>query len=342
MYILDNVPLSGFSTMRLGGVAQHLTEISDRFEVEKALSWASERNLPIIMIGEGSNIVWRDEGFPGLVLVNKIERFESFNEDNESIYVTGGGGNNWDDFVGRTVQLGLSGLENLSLIPGTVGATPVQNVGAYGREVSEVISTIEAYDTQSGKLVTLRGSDCGFSYRSSRFKTTDKGRYLITAVTYQLSRSLPKPPFYQALADYLHTNHIDAFSPQTIRDAVIAIRSAKLPNPAIVANNGSFFQNPIISMQQYSQLAAAYPGMVNWELDNGMVKISAAWLLEQAGFKDYHDEATGMATWPKQPLVLVNEAATSTSDLIAFKEKIVAKVKQQFDIDLQQEPELLP
>lgn len=328
--------------MRLGGKAAFLTEINDRFEIGQAVNWAAQKRVPVIMIGEGSNIVWRDEGFPGLVLVNKIKRFEPMVIDNENTYVTIGSGENWDDAVRRTVEMGYSGLEELSLIPGTAGATPVQNVGAYGREVKDVLTTLEAYDIQQGRLITMSGSECAFAYRTSRFKTTDRGRFLISSVTFHLVKRSPTPPFYDALRLYFEDKGITSFTPQVVRDAVIAIRSAKLPDPKEVANNGSFFFNPFVTSEKLATLLEEYPTLAYMVTPDDRIKISAAWLVEQAGFKGVHDEETGMATWPKQPLILVNEKARSTADLLKFKQKIVDSVKEKFGITLQQEPELLP
>lgn len=341
MYILDNVPLSGYSTMRLGGPAKHLAEVASRQDLLEAANWAANQNMPVIVIGGGSNIVWSDKGFPGLVIVNKIMRYEVFNEDAENVYVTVGAGEIWDSVVARTVNDGLQGIEGLSLIPGTTGATPVQNVGAYGYEIANTLVSVEAYDSQQHEMVTLPAADCAFGYRTSRFKTTDRGRFFITAITLHLSRGNPQPPFYPSLAEYLREHNITFYSVKIIRDAVIAIRQAKLPDPAVVANNGSFFHNPTISPIDFVQLQADYPNIVHWELDDGRIKISAAWLVEQAGFKGVHDAATGMATWAKQPLVLVNEKANSTAQLIAFRDRIKTAVKQKFNIELSQEPEII-
>ncbi|MDZ7786489.1 MAG: UDP-N-acetylmuramate dehydrogenase [Candidatus Saccharibacteria bacterium] len=342
MFVRNNVPLNAFSTMRLGGVAAHLVEVTDRSQAQEAVEWAQSRSLPFIVIGEGSNIIWRDEGFPGLVVVNKIKHFELYEHDAETTYVTAGGGENWDEVVERTVNNGLSGIETLSLIPGTAGATPVQNVGAYGSEISDVLMAIEAYDVTQGQLVTIRGSECEFAYRTSKFKTTEKNRYIITAITLRLTKSPMRPPFYASLQKYLSENNVTDYSPQSIRQAVIAIRSEKLPDPKLHANNGSFFQNPIVSQDFVNNLTDMYPDMTYWRLDSGQVKLSAAWLVERAGFKNVHDNETGMRTWEKQPLVLVNEHAKSTQDLLNFKQKIVNAVHEKFGIELRQEPELLP
>ena len=342
MNVLQNVSLKLHSTMRLGGNAAYLAEIHDRAELQEALAWAAESQLPVMMIGDGSNIVWRDEGFAGLVLVNKILKYEEQVEDDENIYLHIGAGENWDSVVARTTEKGLTGIEALSLIPGTAGATPVQNVGAYGQEIANVLVSVEAYDTQLGQFINIPAMDCAFGYRTSRFKTTDRGRFFITGLTLHLLHKNPQPPFYRALEMYLNEHTIPNPTPQQIRNAVIAIRSSKLPDPAKVANNGSFFANPVIDEGSFAQLAADHPGVPNWPAGEGKIKIPAAWLLEQAGFKDYHDAATGMGTWPQQALVLVNEKAQSTAQLLEFRQKITDAIKQKFDITLEQEPELLP
>ncbi|HEY1064198.1 MAG TPA: UDP-N-acetylmuramate dehydrogenase [Candidatus Saccharimonadales bacterium] len=343
MNLFHGVTLADFSTMRLGGPAAHLAEIHSRTELTEALQWAKTQNLPVIMIGGGSNIVWRDEGFSGLVMVNKMLGYQVFEEDEQNVYVTIGAGENWDSVVARTVEAGLTGIEALSLIPGTTGATPVQNVGAYGQEIAQTLTTVEALDSQTGEVINIPAMDCGFGYRTSRFKTTDRGRFFITAITLHLTKGSLLPPFYPALQTYLSEHNVTDTSPAAIREAVIAIRSSKLPDPAVVANNGSFFANPIISQGQLAQIQADTDMMVpHWPTREGLVKVSAAWLVEQAGFKDFHDPETGMATWAKQPLVLVNESAQNTSSLLTFKQKIVDAVQAKFTITLEQEPELLP
>lgn len=343
MNLFHGVSLADFSTMRLGGPAAHLTEIHDRNELQEALAWASAQNLPVIMIGGGSNIFWRDEGFAGLVLVNKMTGYEVFEEDDQNVYLTVAAGENWDSVVARSVEAGLTGIEALSLIPGSTGATPIQNVGAYGQEIAQTLTVVQAFDLQANQMVTLAAADCAFGYRTSRFKTADRGRFFITGITLHLLRGNMQPPFYPALQNYLSEHGIRDVTPSAVREAVIAIRSSKLPDPALVANNGSFFANPIISQGQLAQIQADTNLTVpQWPTQEGLVKVSAAWLVEQAGFKDYHDTETGMATWPKQSLVLVNEGAQSTADLLKFRQKIIDAVKAKFGVDLVQEPELLP
>lgn len=343
MEITENVSLANYSTMRLGGIADYLTTVQTRNELKEAFAWAKERGLPMIVIGGGSNIVWRDEGFRGLIIVNRITGYEDYAEDDTSHYVTVGAGEPWDSVVARTVASGLTGIEALSLIPGTAGATPIQNVGAYGQEVSQTISSIEVFDTTTNSFTNIPSEACGFAYRRSNFQTEYLGRFFITAVTFHLMRKNPEPPFYTAVEQYLTENkNVGIVTPAIIREAVIAIRTAKLPDPAKVANSGSFFANPVISSGQLIELRADYPDAPYWPLEDGSAKIPAAWLIEQAGYKDCHDKATGMGTWPVQPLVLVNEHAVHTADLMTFRDEIIAAVNDKFGITLKQEPELLP
>lgn len=342
MNVLQDASLSNYSTMRLGGVASYVAEVSSKEEVRTAVNWAKSYNLPIIMIGTGSNIVWRDEGFAGLLIVNNILHYEIYEEDETNSYVTIGAGEPWDSVVARTVSSGLTGIEALSLIPGKAGATPIQNVGAYGQEIANTLTTVEAYDSSIDDFVMIPAIDCAFGYRTSRFKTTDKGRFFITAITVHLTRGNPLPPFYASLATYLQTNKITSYTPAIIRNAVINIRNSKLPDPARFSNTGSFFANPIISDVRLIELIDLFPDIPHWSVDNGKVKLSAAWLIEKAGYKGMHDKDTGMVSWPTQPLVLVNESAKSTADLLAFKQKIVEEIKNKFGITLEQEPELLP
>lgn len=342
MYILENVPLAGYSTMRVGGPARYLADVRESNEIPQYVSWSIEKKVPLLMIGGGSNIIWSDEGFDGLVLVNKIKKFEISSFDDDTAYVTVGAGEHWDSVVARTVEEGLSGIEQLSLIPGSTGATPVQNVGAYGQEISNVLMTLQAYDLHERKFVTMTASDCEFGYRNSRFKSTDRDRFLITEITMILSRRDPIPPFYDSVEAYLKSKNEDKRTAKIIREAVIAIRKKKLPDPNTTPNNGSFFKNPMIDRSALVQLRMDYPDIAYWDIDDYSAKLSAAWLIEHAGYKDYHDDDTGMATWKNQPLVFVNEKARSSAQVLEFRDKIVAAVQDKFNVRLQQEPELLP
>jgi UDP-N-acetylmuramate dehydrogenase len=327
--------------MALGGKAKYLVSVESKQDLIEAIGFASQNKLEVLITGGGSNIVWRDSGFDGLLIVNKIRGFELENENDEGADLLVGAGENWDFVVDRAVSLGLSGIECLSLVPGTAGATPVQNVGAYGQEIAETLVSLEAYDSQNKSFLTMLNEDCDFTYRDSCFKK-QPGRYFILSIRLHLKKTGLVPPLYKALEQYLEDNHIADTSPKTIRSAVIAIRQAKLPDPAKFKNCGSFFKNPIISSDQFNKLAADNPDVPHWEVAGGDIKVPAAWLVENAGFKDYVDDASGMATWEGQSLVLVNQHARSTADLISFRDKIIDTVKSKFGIELIQEPELLP
>ncbi len=326
--------------MRLGGPAKYLQDITEANQIEPAIKWAESNNCEVIMIGDGSNIVWNDSGFDGLVLVNKIAGFEIQDQEFES-FVNVGAGENWDKCVEQIVAAGLSGIEQLSLIPGTAGATPVQNVGAYGREIADVLVCVQAYDKAEKKMVVLPKTECNFSYRKSRFNGQDRGRFFITSITLALNKHAPMPPFYGALQAYFTEHKITTYTPQAVRKAVIDIRNSKLPDPAKVANCGSFFANPIIDDYQLDELIEKYPGIPHWSMGDNTSKVSAAWMMEQLGLRGYHEPNTGMAIWDKHALVLVNEKAPDTASLLAFRDAIIKKAEEKFGVILKQEPELI-
>lgn len=342
MDVLKNVDLRLYSTMRLGGKAKCLAQAHSKDDIAELALWAQNRKLPIITIGEGSNIIWRDEGFPGLVVVNRIIGIEVLEEKPNHTTIKIGAGEVWDKVVEWAVKKHLTGIEFLSLIPGYVGAAPVQNIGAYGAEIKDTFLELEAFDIMNGDFVRLKAADCYFTYRSSRFKKADHGRFLITSITLKLANDNPVPPFYESLQRYLTEHGITKYTPKSIREAVVAIRNSKMPDPKKVANNGSFFTNPIVGKSKFHKLTEQYPDLKAWQHDGGKFKISAGWLVEEAGFKGVHDKKTGMATWKNQALVLVNENARKTKDLLEFKQKITDKVQEMFGISLEQEPELLP
>jgi UDP-N-acetylmuramate dehydrogenase len=328
--------------MRLGGIADYLTEANTKDELIEIIEWAKSKKLNMLMVGSGSNIVWRDEGFKGLVIVNKIMGFEASDDDQENLYLTVGAGEDWDSVVERTVELGFSGIESLSLIPGTTGSTPVQNVGAYGSEIADTFVSLEAYDTEANEFIVIQASECGFGYRTSRFKKKDKHRYFIITITLHLTRERKESPLYGSVQKYLEDNNIDEITPEAIRKAVISIRQSKLPDPKVVPNNGSFFTNPIIDSVLFEKLEKEYSSISYWKVDKDSYKLSAAWLIEEAGYKAINDPETGISTWPTQSLVLVNTSAKKTSDLLKFRDKIIKDVKNKFNVTLTQEPELLP
>lgn len=326
--------------MRLGGEAKYLAEVTTEEDILEAVNWAFKNNQKTMMIGHGSNIIWTDKGFDGLILVNEIEGF-NIESSGDNALATICAGEVWDQTVEKLVEDGWSGVEQLSLIPGAVGATPVQNVGAYGKELADVLESVRAYDIEKQNFETIPASECNFSYRKSRFNTTDKNKFFIVSIKIKLTKTPPAPPFYAALEKYLDENNITVYTPRSIRSAVIAIRNSKLPNPAEVANCGSFFKNPIVDGVALEKLTLNYPNIPKWEMKDGNYKISAAWLLDQLGLKGFHDDQTGMSLWKYQPLVFVNESAKNTTDLLDFKQKIIDMVQKKFAVTLIQEPELI-
>lgn len=342
MHILENVDLRLYSTMRLGGRAHWLAEARKEQDVKDLAGWAKQKQVPFIVIGQGSNIVWRDEGFEGLIIVNQIKGIEVLSEDDAGTTVRIGAGEIWDEAVAWSVNRNMSGIEFLSRIPGLAGGAPVQNIGAYGAELADVLKEVAVFDTQSEAFETVLAKGCEFAYRTSRFKTADKSRFAILNITLKLKKSNPDPPFYESLENYFKEHDIHEPTPRTIREAVTEIRKIKLPNPSVVANNGSFFTNPIVNASKSEELEQKYPDIKSWPTKDGKVKLSAGWMVEQAGFKDVHDDQTGMGTWWGSALVMVNEKAQKTADLLAFKQKILDEVNEMFGITLQQEPELLP
>jgi UDP-N-acetylmuramate dehydrogenase len=339
MQIQTDVSLKDYSTMRIGGTAKALTTVKSKKELTEAIAWAEERRLPTLVLGGGSNVIFSD-GYDGLVIVNRIPGFEVVTDDAQSTTVCIGAGEKWDDAVKRTVDMNLHGIEFLSAIPGTAGGTPVQNVGAYGAQISDTLTELEAYDTETHRFTTLAKAECGFTYRNSMFKSPLDRHYIITSITLRLHKSLPQPPFYATLQNYLDQKNITDYTPANIRDAVVAIRAIKLPDPSVVANTGSFFKNPIIQAEQAHDLLFTYPEMAHWTLPDGNIKIAAGWLIEQAGLRGYTSH--GMTTYERHALVLVNENAESYNDLAAFRQEIIDKIHNLFGITLEQEPELLP
>lgn len=336
MDVHTNIPLKNYTTMRLGGDARFMADVHTPEEVARACRNARSQNLPIFVLGGGSNVVVRDEGFNGIVIHNKILGFEIVSDDGSHTVIKIGAGENWDSIVKRSVDMNLSGIEAMSAIPGTAGAAPVQNVGAYGQEIAETFVSLEAYDTENDQFVTLEDADCSFSYRNSIFRSSAIGRYVIVTITLKLYKAAPTPPFYAAVQKYLDDHAITLYTPQVIRDAVIAIRKDKLPDPAVVANTGSFFKNAIIEKWQLDELEKTYSDIPRYEMSDGHYKIPTGWLIEQAGLKG--KLLHGMRVHDKNCLVLINESAKSYGDLAAAREEIKGAVRDKFRITIEQEP----
>jgi UDP-N-acetylmuramate dehydrogenase len=336
MDIHTNIPLKGYTTMKLGGNARFMTDAHTSEEVAMACKNAREHGLPIFILGGGSNIIVRDEGFNGIVIRNRIPGFDIIQNDPSQALIKIGAGENWDDVVKRTVDLDLSGIEALSAIPGTAGAAPVQNIGAYGQEIADTLVSLEAYDIQSEKIVTIQNAQCGFSYRHSIFRGEEAGRYVILTITLRLYKAAPQPPFYAAVQEYLDAQNITLFTPQVIRDAVVHIRAEKLPDPSLHPNSGSFFKNAVVEDWQLNDLRKEYPDVPTYDMPGDRFKIPTGWLIEQTGLKG--KTLHGIHIHDKNALVLINESASNYDDLASARDEIMGAVRDKFRITIEQEP----
>ena len=332
MKIRENVPISELTTMRLGGEARWVVEIEDEADVNAAYDLSQEKQLPVFVLGSGANTLGRDEGYEGMIFINRLKGIEAREEDDELI-LTGMGGEKWDDIVAYACERGYTGIEALSAIPGTLGAAPVQNIGAYGQELADTFVSLRAFDRESETVVEFMREECEFGYRRSIFNTERRGQYFIMSVTLRLHRGEMKGSLYNSLQAYLDEHGVTARDPQTIREAVVAVRASKLPDPVTTPSAGSFFKNVILSRGE-AEVAAAkgVPVYVNGEEN----KVNAGWLIQEAGLAGalLH----GIRVNEKAALVLINESAENFADLAAARTEIRQAVLEKFGYDLTQEP----
>jgi UDP-N-acetylmuramate dehydrogenase len=322
--------------MKIGGDARFITEVRTPDEVASIYHNAKSQNLPIFILGGGSNVIVHDEGFDGIVVRMRIEGFEIIDDNINNTTIKIGAGEIWDTVVKRTVDMGLSGIETMSAIPGTAGATPVQNVGAYGQEIADSLQSLDAYDSQTDTFVTLQNADCNFAYRDSIFRGDAAERYVITSITIRLSKNQPQPPFYESLQKYLDEKSIKMYTAEVIRNTVIEIRKTKLPDPTITPNCGSFFKNAIVEKWQLDDLRKINPDIPTFELSDGRYKIPSGWLIENVGLKGALIH--GIRVYDKNALVLINESAVSYDDLAFARDQVIGKVRDKFRVQIEQEP----
>ncbi len=339
MDIHTNIPLKNYLTMKLGGNARFMANASTPEDIAQLYKNAKKQNLAVVILGGGSNLLATDEGFDGLVIRNNLRGIEILEDTPSTATIRFAAGENWDEAVALTVERGLIGIEALSSIPGTVGAAPVQNIGAYGQELADTFVSLEAYDSVDDRFITLSAEECGFAYRHSIFRGKYAGRYAITSVTLQLFKSAPQPPFYKALEDYFTKNSITLFTPKVVRDAVSEIRADKLPDPKIKPNSGSFFKNAIVEKWHLDELLKEYPDMPHFDFGDKTYKVPTGWLIENAGFKG--KLINGMRVNDKNCLVLINEAASSYKDLLAARDEIIGAVRDKYRVAIEQEPLLI-
>lgn len=336
MNVQTNIPLSTLTTMKLGGKANYVIDVTTRDELRQAYQNAKKLGQPVYIIGGGSNLIVHDDGFAGIIIHNKIPGITITSDDHESTTITAGGGEIWDDLVKYSVDLNLSGIEAMSGIPGTVGAAPVQNIGAYGQELGDTFVSLEAYDAHTDQFATLTWEDCGFSYRHSIFRGEAAGRYAIYQITLKLLKKLPEPPFYESLQKRFDDLQITAYTQQIIRDNVLAIRADKLPDPKLLPNAGSFFKNPIVEKWQADSIREKFSDAKTFDQPDGKVKIPAGWLIEACNLKG--EVLHGMKVHDKNAVVLINESARSYADLAAAREEIISAVRDTFQVTIEQEP----
>lgn len=336
-----NVALAPFTTLKVGGAARWYVEAKDEADIAAAIAWAGERGIPVFVLGGGSNLVIADAGIDGLVLHVRISGV-TWSRDDDTTLVTAGGGEDWDALVSATVGRGLAGLECLSGIPGTVGATPVQNVGAYGQEVGRVIERVEVFDTRERRPVSLTAAECGFSYRMSRFKGVDAGRFIVTRVTFRLAAAGPTIAYPDVIA-YFQQRAIMSPGLDDVREAVLAIRRRKgmVIDPADpdTRSVGSFFVNPVVGDDVHRALQRQFGDVPSFAAGTGRVKVPAAWLIERAGIRRGYRMGLA-AVSSKHPLALVSVPGGGAGDVIALAAHIKRRVTERFGIALSPEPVL--
>lgn len=331
----ERVELRPYTTMKIGGQADYLVRASSRLEVKKICDAAAEQNIPLFILGEGSNIIVSDKPVHRLVVKIEVPGFEKVAEDADTMTIRVGGGEHWDGVVKRAVDLGLSGIEAMSMIPGTAGAAPVQNAGAYGQEIADTLVEVEAYDTVERDFVTLGRDECGFGYRTSAFKTSLAGRYVITSVTLRLRKGGPGEPTYESLKRWLAEHDIKNPTIQQIREGVMAVRARILPDPSVVPNTGSFFKNPIVDEEVVRELEQRFDKVPSYKYGD-KYKLAAGWIVEQCGFKG--TEHFGLKLWANHALVITNPDGAGYEDLVKLVDMIVAKARDKFGITLEPEP----
>ncbi len=331
MEIKSEVSLQRMNSFGLAAKASQLVSISSVDDVKQLLDIGLTE--PFMILGGGSNCLFTEEMYPGLVIKNEILGIEVVAEKEEEVFLRIGAGENWHEVVCWSVKHGYGGIENLSLIPGTMGAAPIQNIGAYGVELKDVFHQLEAIDLQTGEVSTFDKEACQFGYRNSIFKLERKGQFLITQVYLRLSKDKHQlNTRYGAITSFLEKKGISKPSIRDISEAVIAIRQSKLPDPSTIGNAGSFFKNPEISPAQFETLQAKFPNVVHYPGTNGLIKVPAGWLIEQCGWKG--KKVGNVGCYAQQALVIVNHGGATGHEIKAHALAVAESVKEKFKITL--------
>jgi UDP-N-acetylmuramate dehydrogenase len=331
--------LRGYNTFGIEAEAPQFVEISSIDQYVSIRKSGEYAHLPHLFLGGGSNVLLT-KAQEALVVKISIPGISVLKEDTDFVWLKGGAGVVWDEFVQFAVNQGWSGLENLSLIPGTVGAAPMQNIGAYGAEIKDTFESLEALNLQTLELEVFDAKACAFGYRESFFKRAGKGQYLISSVTFKLSKKPSVKTSYGAIQDVLAAKGITQPSIREVADAVIEIRKSKLPDPKEIGNSGSFFKNPTVSASEASRLIAEFPGIPNYPVEGSTdVKFPAGWFIEKAGWKGFRRGDAGVHA--KQALVLVNYGEATGGDILALSEEIKQSIKDTFGVSLETEVNIL-
>lgn len=339
MIIKEHVPIPDITTMRIGGHAFRLIEIEDSIELPRAIEYAKEHDLNYYFIGSGANLIGTDRGFRGVLIKNNLMGIDILEKTDNKLSLKVAGGEDWDHLSHYVSNLNYTGAEAMAKIPGTVGAAPVQNIGAYGQEIKDVLTKVDVFDTKTGEFCTLENKDLDFSYRHSIFNHGENaGRYFILYVYFEFTKGEIKPPFYISLQNYVEENSVTDFSPANIYKIISRIRAAKIPTPDLYPSAGSFFKNIILTPEEAE--IAKNKNIPVWPNGDGNFKINSGWLLEAAGLsgKIFH----GFKVNETASLILLNVGARHYSELTAARAEICDIIKEKFGYDLEQEPVELP
>ncbi len=333
---VENLSLRGFNTFGIDAKARYYLSFHNTIDIQRFINTRLYNDYPWLILGGGSNILFTSD-FPGLVIHPLLKGYKIISESGKEVMIEVSCGEVWDDFVRYCADKSYYGIENLSLIPGFVGASPIQNIGAYGAEVSEVIEVVKGIDIETAKLIEFRGDECRFGYRDSIFKRDLKNKFLITSVVFRLLKDAPLKMEYGNLKE--EVLKLGDISIQNVRQAVIRIRNSKLPDPAVAGNAGSFFKNPIISSELHLKIKNRFPEVPSFGVSDGYQKIPAGWLIEKCGWKGKISGNTGVHD--KQALILINRGNASGKEIFDFSEDIMQSVYSNFGILLEREVNII-
>ena len=338
MNIIENYPLLKLNTFGIDVKAKYFVSINTVNELIELTKTKVFKDLRLLILGGGSNILFTKD-YDGLIILNNIKGKEIIDQTQQSIFLKIGAGENWHELVMYTVDNGWGGIENLSLIPGNTGTAPMQNIGAYGVEIKETFVELEALEISSGKIIKFNNSDCEFGYRESIFKNKIKNQYIILNITLELKKNPVLNINYGDVKAILESQNIKNPAIKEVSNAIISIRQSKLPDPKKIGNSGSFFKNPIVSLNQLEFIKKKYPNVVNYEINENEFKIAAGWMIEKAGWKGRKFNNYGVHE--KQALVLVNYGLANGMEIFNLSEEIILDIKDKFGITLEREVNII-